>query len=180
MIVAGLVPHELDAAMYYFAYGSNMLTRRLTAAARGPSARAIAVGKLLGRQLQFHKVGLDGSGKCDAELTECATDVVHGVLFEMSRADKLALDRLECAAGGYASQDVRIELTDDIALATTYVAQRTQRGLKPFHWYKALVVAGALEHRLPADYLAALRAVASVDDPDDERRLQHEALLGSR
>ena len=62
MIVAGLVPHELDAAMYYFAYGSNMLTRRLTVAARGPSAHAIAVGKLLGRQLQFHKVGLDGSG----------------------------------------------------------------------------------------------------------------------
>ncbi len=163
--------------MYYFAYGSNMLTRRLTVAERGPSARAIAVGTLPGRRLRFHKIGLDGSGKCDAEHTGKATDCVYGVLFELDDADKFALDRLECAGGGYDSEIVSIDLPNGSAEAATYFAQRTRPSLQPFHWYKALVVAGALEHGLPMDYVAELRAVVSIDDPDDVRRQRNEALL---
>jgi gamma-glutamylcyclotransferase len=165
--------------MYYFAYGSNMLTRRLNAAERGPSARAIAVGLLLGRQLRFHKVGLDASGKCDIAPSDVAADCVYGVVFEISRAEKLALDRLECAGGGYRSISVSVQVERDAVTAETYVAQRISPELKPFHWYKALVVAGAVEHDLPADYVDRLRAITSIEDPDEARRQQHRALLAS-
>ncbi len=163
--------------MHYFAYGSNMLTRRLTAGDRAPSARPIGVGTLRGRRLHFHKIGLDGSGKCDAALTGRDSDCIYGVLFELDCADKVALDRLECAAGGYVSEIVRIELPDGCADVPTYVARRTRSSLQPFHWYKALVVAGALEYGLPANYVAGLRAVVSIDDPDDARRQRNEAFL---
>jgi gamma-glutamylcyclotransferase len=163
--------------MYYFAYGSNMLTRRLNAFERGPSARAIAVGSLLGRQLRFHKVGLDASGKCDIAVSDAATDRVYGVLFEIDAAEKLALDRLECAGGGYRSIPVSVQIESEAVTAETYVAQRISAELKPFHWYKALVVAGAIEHDLPADYIGALRAVAAIEDPDEARRHRNLALL---
>ena len=76
--------------MHYFAYGSNMLTRRLAAVDRAPSARPIAIGTLPGRRLRFHKIGLDGSGKCDAALTGKDSDRIYGVLFELDRADQAA------------------------------------------------------------------------------------------
>lgn len=50
--------------IYYFAYGSNMLTERLIA--RTPSARPVGTSLLPGHRLTFHKRGRDGSGKCDA------------------------------------------------------------------------------------------------------------------
>lgn len=50
-----------------FAYGSNMLTDRLRE--RVPSARPVAVARLAGHSLRWHKVSIDGSGKCDAEAT---------------------------------------------------------------------------------------------------------------
>lgn len=163
--------------MYYFAYGSNMLTCRLAVAERAPSACAVAIGTLPGRRLRFHKIGLDSSGKCDVELTERATDCVYGVLFEIDRREKLALDRLECAGGGYATTTVSIRLSDQTVVASTYVAQRTSSDMIPFDWYKALVIAGAIEHGLPAEYVGSLRTVESIEDPDEARRRSHRALL---
>jgi hypothetical protein len=50
--------------MLYFAYGSNMSVSRLVA--RTPSAQPLGRCALRGHQLRFHKVGGDGSAKCDA------------------------------------------------------------------------------------------------------------------
>src|SRR5437773_1939720 len=79
----------------YFAYGSNMLTRRLSAADRAPSAKRIGIGYLEGRRLTFYKVSQDGSGKCDAEATAKKTDRVYGVIFEIPLTDEATLDRAE-------------------------------------------------------------------------------------
>lgn len=62
----------------YFAYGSNMLFRRLKA--RTPSARLVGVGHVLGYRLVFDKVSKDGSGKCDIERTGVNADMVYGAL----------------------------------------------------------------------------------------------------
>jgi hypothetical protein len=55
----------------YFAYGSNMLTKRLRN--RAPSAKFSAVTTLTKHCLKFHKIGTDKkgnrSGKCNAYLT---------------------------------------------------------------------------------------------------------------
>ena len=79
----------------YFAYGSNMLTRRLKATDRAPSATLLGIGYVEGRRLTFDKVSKDGSGKCDAESTGENTDRVYGVIFEIASTEKAALDKAE-------------------------------------------------------------------------------------
>ena len=49
--------------MRYFAYGSNMSSRRLRE--RMPGARAESRAILPCHRLAWHKIGKDGSGKCD-------------------------------------------------------------------------------------------------------------------
>ena len=53
-----------DIVVKYFAYGSNMLARRLTDPSRAPSAVACGVAEVRGFVVRFHKIGRDGSGKC--------------------------------------------------------------------------------------------------------------------
>lgn len=49
--------------------------------------------------------------------------------------------------------------------------------LQPYTWYKALVVAGAREHRLSEDYVSDLERVDAFVDPDRERERRERALL---
>lgn len=159
-----------------FSYGSNMLTRRLKE--RAPSATPIAGGRLDGHSLRWHKRGrMDGSGKCDVFATGSAADCVHGVVFELTAADKPALDRAEGLGSGYAEKTVEIVVEGARMPATVYYATDIDESLRPYHWYKALVVAGAREHGLPAEYVRKLEAVRSIADPDRLRESAHTALL---
>ena len=47
---------------YYFSFGSNMSAHRIKA--RLPNAKRVGVAKLVGYQLAFDMLSLDGSGKC--------------------------------------------------------------------------------------------------------------------
>jgi len=146
----------------YFAYGSNMVTARLRE--RAPSATPIGIGRLPGHVLSWDKRSRDGSGKCDAEATGRNGDVIWGVLFELDAQDKPALDRAEGVGVGYVETLVTI-LTDHGAVdALTYCATEKDPALRPYRWYKALVVAGAREHQLPADYRRQLELVETVSD----------------
>ena len=170
--------HFMTPATYqYFAYGSNMLTRRLTAADRAPSARPIGIGYVEGRRLTFDKASEDGSGKCDAEATGKPSDRVYGVVFEIDVTDKAALDKVESLGEGYAEE--RLEVVTDAGHIHihTYIAIKKKPGLRPYHWYKAITVAGALEHGLPKDYVEWLKTFESCEDPSTERRIKYEALL---
>ena len=139
----------------YFAYGSNLSTERLRA--RVPSARARCRGMLPHHALRWHKIGRDGSGKCDIVPTS-ASSVVWGVLFDVSRDEKPALDAAEGLGIGYFEKEVRIVTDDGECLALTYHANpaRTDAALRPCDGYKACVVRGAREHGLPADYIREL------------------------
>jgi hypothetical protein len=68
---------NMDGRFLYFGYGSNMLTKRLRAANRAPSAVAHSRGHVVGRKLTFHKVSDDGSGKGDMQLTGDLNDRVE-------------------------------------------------------------------------------------------------------
>jgi gamma-glutamylcyclotransferase len=163
----------------YFAYGSNMLTARLVE--RVPSATATGIGHLPAHTLRWDKRSRhDGSGKCDAEHTGREEDAVWGVLYEFDPADKAALDRAEGLGAGYAEKAVDVVTADGTAAAVTYVATDKDPALRPFHWYKDLVVAGAREHGLPVDYRAHLDLVPTVSDPDLARNTRHHRLLGGR
>ena len=153
-----------DSATYrYFAYGSNMSSARLRQ--RTPSAHAIGSASLPGHALRWHKLGRDGTGKCDiVRCAEGADEIVWGVLYEIAMAEKELLDRIEGLGIGYSETQVRVTTASGSEWALTYEAKpdRIDPALKPRPDYKAHVLAGAVEHGLPAHYVAALRQVAVV------------------
>lgn len=151
----------------YFAYGSNMLTRRLRE--RTPSARAVGIATLAGHELRWHKISKDGSAKCDIVPAATSGACVHGVVFEIAMHDKPALDLAEGLGMGYREQSVQVEGAQGAIQAWTYRATNIDRLALPYTWYKALVIAGAREHGLPRSYIDAIEAVATKDDPRPER-----------
>lgn len=162
--------------MFYFAYGSNMLTLRLQE--RVPSAVPNGRARLPGMGLRFHKRSIDGSGK--ASLAPAPSGgAVWGVVYTMDPNDVKALDEAEGRGDGYARRTLRVEVGTEEVDALVYTARSTyvDDGLAPYDWYHALVLAGALEHDFPDPYVALLRSVPTLRDPDTERRNRHAALL---
>lgn len=166
---------RMDDRFLYFGYGSNMLSARLIA--RTPSAVAHRTGYVMGRRLTFNKMSDDRSGKCDVELTGNLADHVEGVLFWIDRVHKNALDDAEALGRGYDETILEVVTADGTERAHAYVATAgsTDAARRPYHWYKALVIAGAIQHALSATYIDALRAVPSLRDPMRNRRTKREA-----
>jgi hypothetical protein len=104
----------------YFAYGSNMLTSRLTR--RTPSATAVGIAYVEGYRLTFDKVSTDGSGKCDIEATGNAADRVYGILFRIATGEAADLDAHEGLGRGYRKAEVQA-----IAASTTTRASPTSQ-----------------------------------------------------
>lgn len=158
------------APILYFAYGSNLHPARL--AARAASAHLIGTGCWPGRRLTFHKIGQDGSAKCDAPVASQPTDLVHGAIYELADADLGRLDRIEGVGKGYERELVTIDGDLGSAVkAHAYLARQgwVDPGLKPFDWYRLLVLVGAEHHSFPDSYLAAISAVSAIPDPDRGR-----------
>ncbi len=152
--------------MLYFAYGSNLSVRRMCR--RIPSARPLGPALLPGHRLAFHKVGRDGSGKCDAASSRRREDRVHGVLYWFAPQHKTVLDEHE--GPGYTQQQVVVTRRDGTRHAAyLYSATEIDANLRPFAWYLEHVVRGACEHRLPRRYLASLLATVAVADSDPTR-----------
>ena len=161
-----------------FAYGSNMRSSRLQA--RTPSATPLGIGHLTGHALRWHKVGSDGSGKCDVEHTGLAGDRVWGVVYELHHAEKPTLDKVEGLGFGYTEKCANIIMGDAAIEAWFYVATATDTSLTPYDWYKAFVVEGAREHGLPRDYIAALEAIVCMPDDDPARAEANARILARR
>jgi AIG2-like family len=150
----------------YFAYGSNLSTQRL--AARVPSAKVISVAMLRGHRLEFHKIGKDGSAKCDVARTGDSNDVVYGVVFAIPLAEKSTLDKIEGLGYGYAEKEVVVLSESGAAFeAVTYYATNIDASLKPRNWYVEHVVRGAREHGLPLEYISGIEAIKSTSDPEN-------------
>ena len=160
----------------YFAYGSNMFTPWLCQPARCPSARAVGIAELLGHELRWHKHSKkDGSGKCDIPAVSNA--FVLGVLYAIASDEKTPLDRAEGKGFGYDEIEVEILSGTNPVRAVTYQATNTDPALRPYTWYRALVIAGAREHGLPASYIAGLESVPADQDPDSARHDESMALI---
>lgn len=154
------------STILYFAYGSNMSTRRLVA--RVPSAKVISVAVLRGYRLEFHKLGKDDSAKCDVACTGDSTDVVYGVVFAISLSEKRELDGIEGLGKGYAEKDVIVVSESGKTLeAVTYYATNIDVSLKPRDWYVEHVLRGAREHRLPVEYIKRIESIESIPDPEN-------------
>ncbi len=157
----------------YFAYGSNLLTARL--ADRCPSARYHATACTDDLAIEFSKESRDdGSGK--ATLVPSHGHRLYGVVYEVELGELEILNRVE--SGYDLRHDFKVTLpdTDTPLTVKTYIAPEQSRkpSLKPFDWYLALIVAGAIEHGFPQ---AEIRAYQNMEfRTDNEGENKYEAL----
>jgi hypothetical protein len=162
---------NLMSTILYFAYGSNMSTPRLRY--RVPGCRFEFVARLPNYKLCFHKRSKDGSAKCNAFRTAEPTDAVIGVVYEIPTNEKPALDRAEGLGAGYHEEIVPVLSPEGEKVTVhAYIADASfiDDILQPYSWYKNFVLAGAEEHRLPAEYVESrIGAVHAIRDPDPQR-----------
>lgn len=164
--------------MKYFAYGSNMSLARLRQ--RVPSAVALGCYSIRGYDLRFHKVGQDGSAKCDAYYTGNTCNVIYGVLFEIEPSEKPGLDKAEGLGQGYNEKRVWVSThTGRRYEAKTYIASSMNPALKPFSWYLNHVLVGAKESSLPYAYIQQkIMAIATIKDINKKRDDEQWAIHG--
>jgi len=141
------------ATLRYFAYGSNMLRERLVA--RVSTAHAVAVGVVRDYRFDFAKVSVDGSGKGD--MVASPGDEVWGVLYEFDTSQKGDLDSHE--GPHYRPQEVVVSTVSGDEKAWAYMAepQRRDPSKVPYDWYRALVIAGAMQQGLADTSKTGLR-----------------------
>ena len=152
----------------YAAYGSNLHPGRLRA--RVPSAAFVGTGFLPSYSLRFHKRGKkDGSGKCNIVVGESGVFVA---VFEIAKAERIALDKCEGLGYGYNHREIEIP---EHGLCSTYIADPSavDDTLRPVDWYKEYVLRGARFHGFPIEYVAALESI-SADADSDRSRSRHE------
>lgn len=152
-----------------------MLTGKLRV--RSPSARLLGIARLEKFALQWNKRSRDGSGKCSINETGRPEDLVWGVVYEMSGDDKRALDRFEGLGKGYSEREVVVLLNGSATPVPAYYATDIDAATQPYDWYKEQVIAGALQHGLPAEYVGLLKATTCVVDPDPNRAARERSFL---
>lgn len=152
--------------MKYAAYGSNLHPLRLSD--RIASAQLVSSAFLPDWSLEFHKRSKDQSGKCSIR---AGGDGVHLAVFEISREGKIALDRIEGVGEGYSEIFLYIP---GYGQCVSYAATESHidDSLKPYNWYKQLVLLGARFHGFPDDYLDQIESLPAIDDPDPIRRMR--------
>lgn len=154
--------------MLYFAYGSNMSSKRLLS--RTPTADQLCTARLERHDLRFHKRSHDGSGKCDAFFTDHPDDFIIGVVYRIADHEKPVLDNYEGLGRGYEKKVVQVTTLADKQLEVfTYYADDLDDSLQPYNWYLHHVLSGAIENALPDNYIDRLRQVTAMHDPVQER-----------
>ncbi len=158
---------------YYLAYGSNLHPLRLSA--RLPHSELLTCVAMPGYQLYFHKHGSDDSGKCDL-LYEGGDSLAYGALYRMRAIDVARLDMLE---GGYHRIALELHWQGQSLEVFSYQARadKITPGIKPFHWYQQLVLAGAEYLNFPQGYLQSIAGEPFRDDRNQARQDSHAQLL---
>lgn len=160
-----------DSTFLYFAYGSNTLLERLRR--RTPSAQPAGKGWLENYGLSFRKRSTDGSGKCDV-VPNSNGRIVHGVIYRINITEREALDTAEGYRKGYNRSTIQVITIDGInPKCVYYYATDYGEELKPYDWYKALVIAGFEQNDLPIDEVTALKPIS---DTNLQRKTRIEAL----
>jgi hypothetical protein len=141
------------------------------------SARFLQVIELHGFTLRFHKRGKDGSAKCNAFHTGDMEQKILGAVYAMHTDEWAVLNEHE--GDGYAERRLNIRVDGAEQEVFTYLAtpEVIDDRLKPFSWYRELVIQGATFHGFAQDYVEALKQIAAVPDPDRERHARKLALL---
>lgn len=161
----------------YLAYGSNMHPLRLQQ--RVPSSEFIEVVSLSGFQLHFHKRGADDSAKCNMLFTGEDADLVYAVVYKMRADERAYLDEVEGLGRGYELYSLEVEGARDRHRVFCYIADPgyIDNHLKPFDWYRQLVLSAARYHGFPVPYIQNIHDLVAQPDPNEARAELHYRLV---
>ena len=162
--------------MWYFAYGSNMQSDTLRGR-RGVAFRRALPVRAPGWRVVFDKPPLFSIGEAFANIVPEPDATALGVAFEVGADDLAQIERSEGVSfGNYRRVELAVDplapCDDPPASATSLASERRDPSLLPSTRYMALVIAGALEHGLPAEYLEALRAIPAREQTAMARALR--------
>ncbi len=139
--------------MLHFAYGSNM--HRDVMRRHAPTATSLGVAVLANYRFVITSDGY-------ATVEPARTQTVLGVLWRLTPRDRARLDAWENIAGGlYRIEILAVRQGGCRHLALVYVARPRGEG-RPKAGYMELVIAAAVESKLPPGYIASLRNWLSV------------------
>jgi gamma-glutamylcyclotransferase len=167
--------------MLIFAYGSNMNLNRLTK--RVPSAVKVSNAFLPRHKLICNKISSDGSAKANIIKTDVPAEIVWGVLFSIDSNEKSLLDKAEGLGKGYNEDTMTFfDETNTSYAAQIYFAdsKAIDNNLFPYDWYKEFIVSGAIQNKLPAEYILQLQSIACIRDHDEERRMKNYSILSGK
>ncbi len=161
--------------MLYFAYASNLDPGQMRE--RCPRARTVGLAALHDERLVF-PVRSPSWGGGVASVQPAHGHTVWGALYDLDEADLATLDGFEGfrAPGDqhnlYDREHVTVDLVrpDDGSIprrvrAWIYIA-RPSNPSPPTRRYLDAILRGALHHRLPEDYIAALRSIPAAEGAD--------------
>lgn len=159
--------------MLYAAYGSNLHPERLRL--RLPESRFLGTAEISGRSLYFHKRSRDGSGKCNIVP---GNGRIYIAIYEITSYERMVLDRIEGMGLGYNTETLMVP---DFGYCYTYVAAPTHidSRLRPYSWYKDLVLLGCEALQFPDAYVATIRSLSALDDPDRVRHASNMKICDS-
>ncbi len=135
----------------YFAYGSNM--DRDAMASRCPASRALGPARLERHRLVIMREGY-------ASVIHDPRRAVHGLLWDLSLADVLALDRYEGVSGGlYVKRHLAVMTGVGARRALVYLGTNAGPGV-PRPGYLEGVIEAARAAGLPEPYRAEIAALS--------------------
>ncbi|TWI78988.1 AIG2 family protein [Lacibacter cauensis] len=167
--------------MLIFAYGSNMNLNRLTK--RVPSAVKVTNAFITGHKAVFNKISNDGSAKANIIKTDVPAELVWGVLFSIDSNAKALLDKAEGLGKGYNEDTLTFfDETNNSYAAQIYIADSNSidNTLLPYDWYKEFIVSGAIQNKLPAEYILQLQSITCIRDHNEERRIKNYSILSGK
>lgn len=147
----------------YAAYGSNLHPARLEK--RVSSAIWVGCAALNNFKLRFHKRGADGSGKCNIV---SAPGQIFVAVYDLTCKDKTVLDAVEGLGNGY--EELQLEVPGYGSCYTySAAASHIDERLKPYSWYKSLVLLGCQYNNFPGHYVQIVNAISEIRDANPKR-----------
>jgi cation transport regulator ChaC len=163
------------ARVWYFAYGSNMQSATLRGRRGIGWARALPA-RVAGWRFVCDKPPLlTAMGEGFANLVPESGAEVYGVLFELEAEDLAHVELTEgVPIGNYRRLEVLAEPLGgtEAVTASTLVTDARDAALVPSERYRALLVDGAREHRLPAEWIAFLESLPARPETAEASRLR--------
>lgn len=140
-------------AIYYFAYGSNMLNRVMSDRRRIKYIDKRPV-KAQGWRLVFNCPGVNKYEPAFANIEASADEAVHGVAYKLTETEFSNLVKTE--GGMYEIVELITQSNDEELKCKTLLSKKTVSNMRPSYRYLKLLIEGAEENMLDNNHIQML------------------------